>query len=125
MIGRYFGGWRDGLREGRGAYKWAADGRVYRGEWLRGEAHGVGLLTGQRPAPEPTPLGPTREPTREPTPMAKDQSSIGGGGGGDGGGGGGASSAATEPQSSPSSGTPMEASINTPKQQVLSSLSHL
>lgn len=37
--------WQDGEKSGRGAYKWAADGRVYRGEWRHNKANGVGLLT--------------------------------------------------------------------------------
>ena len=42
--------WQDGLRSGRGAYKWAADGRILRGVWRKGAANGAGLLTRRNPS---------------------------------------------------------------------------
>ena len=42
---RYFGGWSNGLRHGRGAYKWREGGQIYRGPWCEGKAQGKGVLT--------------------------------------------------------------------------------
>jgi hypothetical protein len=41
----YVGEWEDGMLQGRGTYKFAADGASYNGEWKSGKREGVGTMT--------------------------------------------------------------------------------
>jgi len=41
---RYEGGWKNGLPEGTGKYRWR-DGSTYQGQWKEGTKHGMGVYT--------------------------------------------------------------------------------
>jgi hypothetical protein len=49
----YDGDFLDGIREGRGTYRYGKSGDIYDGEWIKNLKHGIGKMIYSMKGPEP------------------------------------------------------------------------